>query len=255
MTKIPYCDLAWNPIVGCLAKSRGCLHCFAARMAHRGMCEQHRGLTVMRGKRVAWNGDINLVEDALEKPLHWRKPRRVFVGTMTDIFYDLVPLDYLTKIFDVMRRCPQHTFLVLTKRLKRASEFPWPNAPHIQLIASAEDQKTYDERVQLLVHKCDATVKGVSLEPLLGPITLRATGRLHLSWVVVGGESGPNARPMKKEWAVSILDQCEDASLAAYFKQTGAVLARELGLEDGAGADPNEWPEELRIQEFPNTGI
>lgn len=256
MTKIPYCDEVYNPAVGCREKSAGCKNCYAARMAHRGMCDQHRGLTTIQNGHVRWNGKVNLVHDALEKPLHWKKPRRIFVGSMTDLFYKGVPSSYIERVFGVMRECRQHTFLVLTKRLERAASFPWPrNCPHIQLIASAEDQKTYDERVKVLVHKCAAQTKGVSLEPLLGPIDLRGTGRLHLSWVVVGGESGPGARPMDIEWAESILDQCYHAEVPVYFKQTGAVLARELCLKDRTGADPHEWPGELQVQEFPGSQL
>lgn len=281
MTKIPWCDEAWNPVVGCRPVSEGCRHCYAARMAHRGMCEQHRGLTKMGKGGPVWNGKVNLVHRALEIPQHWRKPRRIFVDSMFDLFYERVPFEYVAAIFGVMTACPQHTFLCLTKREHRAAQFTewfyrdrpkhkinsairrfvpdldpivedmsWP-LPNVQLIVSTEDQETYDDRVHVLVHSCLAAVKGVSVEPMLGPIKLRATGRLHLQWVVIGGESGHRARPMKRQWVYNLIRECKDADIAVYVKQTGDVLARELDLESRSGSDPKEWPEFLRIQEYP----
>lgn len=228
-----------------------------------------------------WTGQVNLVPSALSKPLHWRKPRRIFVDSMFDLFYERVPFEYVAAIFGVMAACSEHTFLCLTKRENRAAQFtewlyrdrtrhkinaavrrfvpevdamvedvPWPLS-NVQLIVSTEDQESYDDRVHVLVHSCQAAVKGVSVEPMLGPIKLRATGRLHLQWVVIGGESGHRARPMKREWAYDLIRQCHAADIPAYFKQTGDVLARELDLQDRSGADPDEWGKKLRIQEFP----
>lgn len=258
-TGIPYCDEVWNPVVGCSPKSEGCRHCWAARMAHRGMCPQHRGVTKMTENGPVWNGKVNLVPSLLEQPRHWRKPRRIFVGSMTDLFYEKVPMMYLRQVFRMMEECPQHTFMIFTKRPERAAEFfeqtrhkfMWP-LPNVWLITSAEDQKTYNDRVMVLVHKCPGFVKGVSLEPLLGPVDLRATGRMHLSWVIIGGEAGSGARLMEMIWAENLIDQSQENDVATYFKQTGDVLARELGLVSRSGSDPEEWPEHLQIQEYPH---
>jgi protein gp37 len=256
-TGIPYCDEVWNPVIGCRPVSEGCRHCWAARFAHRGMCEQHCGLTRMGRNGPVWNGKVNLVHRALDVPKHWRAPRKIFVGSMTDIFYEKVPLNFLAEIFCTIAECRRHTFLLLTKRIRRAVEFfratrhaGWP-LRNLWLLTSAEDQKTYDERVSLLVHDCPEFVKGVSLEPLLGPVTLKDKDRLHLSWVIVGGESGPGARPMKMSWAKSLLDECRNSGIAFFMKQTGTVLASELGLDSRDGSNPKEWERTLRVRQYP----
>jgi len=231
------------------------------------MCKQHQGLTRLGKNGPVWNGKVNFVKEALNLPLRWRTKRLAFVGSMSDLFYEGVSPVVRGQMVGIMAAAWTHRFLVLTKRVEELLAFSkglchyqhddrklrprdgWPS--NVALIASAEDQRHYDIRVQKLVHKtpCMVSQRGMSLEPLLGPIRLGATGRIHLSWVVVGGESGPGARPMKLDWALDLIKECRDADVPVYFKQTGTVLAREMGLSSRAGEDPGEWPEELCIQE------
>jgi len=319
---IEWCDATWQPTLGCERVSPGCDNCYAMKQLHRGLCEAHRGLTKLRPKDasrpgVDWNGKVRLQPEVLSLPLRWKKPRRVFVDSLSDLFHRKVPHQYIAAVFGVMAATPQHTYLVLTKRDPRSffawaeqgrggnpasvlmwshalelgvavpsdSEDVWP-LPNVHLGVSVEDQQRADERIPQLL-QCPAAVHWVSAEPLLGPVDLGAyiPERAHLGfvgpelraagynegpvmlrrgdrlgWVVVGGESGPGARPFHIEWARSTVAQCRAAGVPIFVKQIGArpwelqpgwKVAREITLFDSKGGDMAEWPVDLRVRETP----
>ncbi len=339
-TSIEWTDATWSPVTGCTKVSAGCKHCYAEGVAERFWGE--RKFT-----------DVRCHPERLEAPLHWRKPRRVFVNSMSDLFHEDVQAEFIGRVFAVMALCPQHTFQILTKRPQRmadlfadgivgpvrgwaeqiawertrdagsnlpANQFrlSWP-LPNVWLGVSAEDQATADERIPLLL-ETPAAVRFVSCEPLLGPIDVtvlqrsdgwqvdslrgiyshscdegfdhpaayeEVPGGPHLDWLIVGGESGPNARPCDVAWIRSIVEQCGEAGLACFVKQLGAVPFvgdgkhthvsgyrgygvvcdqgdpcphcgkhpitqwPSLVLRDRKGSDPSEWPDDLRVREFP----
>ncbi len=329
MTTIEWTEKVWNPVVGCSRVSAGCEHCYAERVAHRQMQSAHEGLTVLGKHGPRWNGTVRTLPERLEQPLRWRKPRRIFVNSMSDLFHEAVPFEFVAAVFGVMAACPQHTFQVLTKRLERAREFvawfgaeaelygphavlhvalgayfnavhipsggglacervcemgwdlEWP-LPNVHLGVSCEDQATADERIPILL-ELPAAVRWVSLEPMLGAVNLqqlvhrfRGNTRTRgvdalfpsfgprLDWVVIGGESGPGARPFDLAWARSVTEQCERAGVPVFVKQLGAHpvnsacidgVSRPPGvpvpLRDRKGGDMSEWPADLRVREFP----
>ena len=418
-TGISWTDATWNPIRGCSKVSAGCKNCYAEKVAARfsGPGQPYEG-TVRDGR---WNGQIRFVPEKLIEPLRWKRPRRIFVNSMSDLFHDGVPFEFIAAVFGVMAACPQHTFQVLTKRPERAVEFfawaqgnnhshpettclhysraytaapangvyRWP-LPNVHIGVSVEDQETADARIPFLL-QCPASVRFVSYEPALGPVDFigwgpdapagpsedtperwadfawpewvpaeerahiesfwrEAWGRgprawlrdnvhqhapatgtrrmwsigeggwaktnkrdagdawgryLHcwnnigrvitddgrvlmasggsgaswlwrrddgqrINWIIVGGESGPNARPFDVAWARSTIEQCRAAGVACFVKQVGAhpwdgpgslwgadptMRSGAIRLSDRAGADPSEWPDDLRVQEFPNGNI
>lgn len=210
---IEWTEMTWNPVTGCSKISAGCKFCYAETMAKR-----LRAMGVVRYK----NGfNVTLQPDLLNVPLRWKEPRIVFVNSMSDLFHEKVPTEYIQKIFDVMTRCPQHTFQILTKRSKRlkqiADKLPW--APNIWMGVSVEDERVLQRIIDL--HSIPAGVRFLSCEPLIGPLNYLPLQGIH--WVIVGGESGPGARPMKKEWVKSIFRQCRDAKVPFFFKQWGGV--------------------------------
>jgi protein gp37 len=212
-SNIEWTEMTWNPVTGCTKISQGCKNCYAERMAKR--------LRAMGSDRYRDGFKITLHPDLLELPRKWRQPRTVFVNSMSDLFHEDIPADYIAQVFETMRACPQHTFQVLTKRAERlaalAPELPWP--PNVWMGVSVEDGRV-TERVSLLL-KVPAAVRFLSLETLIGP--LEKLPLRGIDWVIVGGESGPRARPMKREWVVSILRQCRTAGAAFFFKQWGGV--------------------------------
>ena len=219
MTRIEWTEATWNPVTGCTKMSPGCTHCYAERMAHR---LQAMGLDKYR------NGfRITLHPDVLEAPLRWKKPRMIFVNSMSDLFHHDVPLDFIYQVFEVMRKASRHSFQVLTKRAKRlraiAPSLPWPE--NVWMGVSVE-HAAYTYRIDML-RQTGAAVKFLSLEPLLGPLpNLDLTG---IHWVIVGGESGPGARPMEVEWVRDIRDQCVRAGVPFFFKQWGGVVKKRTG--------------------------
>lgn len=228
---IEWTGSTWNPVTGCTKVSPGCKHCYAERMAER--------LSAM-GQRNYRNGfQLTLQPQMLELPLRWRRPQRIFVNSMSDLFHDDVPLDYIQAVFDVMRRAHWHEFQVLTKRAERLAKLSpqvdW--APNVWMGVSVENAK-YTGRIDLL-RSTGAKVRFLSVEPLLGPV-----GKMDLTridWVIVGGESGPRARPMLREWVVDIQRQCREAKVAFFFKQWGGVNKKRTGRElDGRTYD--EFP-------------
>lgn len=275
-TGIEWCDSTWNPVTGCDKVSPGCDHCYAESVAHR-----------FAGTKAYPDGfAVTLRPERLDQPLRWSKPRRIFVNSMSDLFHDRVPDEYIAKVFAVMALAPRHTFQVLTKRHGRMRSLlcsrafyaavydallsPWMDEvrvgedillsamdwcghlgrqrlpdplPNLWLGVSAEDQQRADLRIPALLDT-PAEVRFVSAEPLLGPIDLHADpiGKDsvfwvgHLDWVIVGGESGPGARPMHPDWARSLRDQCIEAGVAFLFKQWG------------------EWVEDVTIRHAHGTG-
>jgi protein gp37 len=218
-SSIEWTEATWNPVTGCTKVSPGCKHCYAERMAKR--------LHAM-GQPNYRNGFRLTVHDAmLDLPLAWRRPRVVFVNSMSDLFHRDVPLSFIERVFDVMRRASWHTFQVLTKRSDRLLELspylPW--SPNVWMGVSVESAK-YVFRVDHL-RKTAAAVKFLSLEPLLGPLDALDLG--GIDWAIVGGESGPRARPMNSAWVVDIRDQCRRAGVAFFFKQWGGANKKRAG--------------------------
>jgi protein gp37 len=366
-TAISWTDETWNPIAGCARVSAGCENCYAEKMTRRlNMMGKpgYEGLIdhfwAQDSGRWRWSGKIQLFPERLDKPLRWRKPRRIFVCSMSDLFHPDVPDQFIARVFAMMARASRHTFQVLTKRPERAArllgdpaqyeagefaislageletepygyEGGWP-LPNVWLGTSVENQKAADERIPHLL-ATPAAVRFLSVEPLLGPINLylptktwgpRSDGRpgcdhcctgdrcdepSHLErqkcpycrgtgdattvdWVIVGGESGPGARPCNVEWIRDIVRQCREAEVPCFMKQLGAWRADQppgycrlskrrwshpsvTFLADGSpynarepdglfapgtwtayrwgghGAEPNDWPNDLRVQEWP----
>lgn len=220
-SKIEWTDATWNPVRGCTKISPGCKHCYAERFA-----ERFRGV---KGHPFEQGFDLRLIPAKVAEPLSWRKPQRIFVNSMSDLFHDNVPTEYIQSVFDVMNQADWHQYQVLTKRAERLEELsdklPW--APHIWMGVSVEN-KDYLWRIDHL-RRTKAHIKFLSIEPLLGPL-----GKINLrgvDWVIVGGESGPGARSMNAEWVTEIKDQCVRAGGAFFFKQWGGVQKKRHGRE------------------------
>lgn len=223
-TSIEWATDVWNPVTGCSKVSEGCRHCYAERVAGRFWGD--RKFT-----------DVRVHPERLDQPLHWKKPRRVFVNSMSDLFHPVVDDDFIEDVFRVMARTPQHTYMVLTKRPEQMRAWfegydavrPLPN---VWLGVSVENQKAADERIPMLLGT-PAAVRFVSCEPLLGPVKLvkwlpsydpmqhyaRPVHEEKLDWVIAGGESGPGARPMHPDWARGLRDACVAAQVPFFFKQ------------------------------------
>lgn len=218
---IEWTGSTWNPVTGCKKISPGCKHCYAERMALR--------LKAMGQPNYARGFDLALHEHALELPLSWKKPQTIFVNSMSDLFLEGVPTEFIHKVFDVMRKAHWHTFQVLTKRSGRlhelSPELPW--APNIWMGVSVENAD-YTFRINHL-RESGACIKFLSIEPLLGP--LPDLDLREIDWVIVGGESGPGARPMKPEWVLDIRDQCRQAKVPFFFKQWGGFNKKKAGRE------------------------
>ena len=337
MTKIQWTDRTWNPVRGCSRVSEGCRNCYAERMARRfsgGGFDSTAPFHAFADDR-GWTGRVELVESKLMEPLRWRKPSRVFVNSMSDLFHESLPDEAIDRVFAVMALAPQHTFQVLTKRPRRMLEWStrptainvdgeertgardavalsaggmcgWPHGvldgravlhvrrgwplPNVWLGVSVEDQATADERIPKLL-ATPAAVRFVSYEPALGPVDFNKRELLcktwrrgitigtYLDWIIVGGESGPGARPFDVAWARSVVRQCKDAGVACFVKQLGAnpvggeldcdecdgsgrylidgkplrcICADGRVLRDRKGGEPSEWPDDLRVREFPD---
>lgn len=229
-SSIEWTEATWNPVAGCTIISPGCTNCYAMRLAHRlelmGQ-SKYAGTTRMSGGRAKWNGKVKLDIDALEIPKRWKLSRTIFVNSMSDLFHEQVPLDFIQQVFATMAEATQHTFQILTKRAERAARLsanlPWPENVWMGVSVESAD---YVDRIDEL-RKTTAVVKFLSLEPLLGPLeNLDLEG---IDWAIVGGESGPTARPMAPDWLRSIRDQCLTAGVAFHFKQWGGVNKKKAG--------------------------
>ena len=216
---IEWTEMTWNPVTGCNKISQGCKHCYAERMANR--------LHAMGMERYRNNFEVTLHEDLITEPLKWVKPRTVFVNSMSDLFHEDIPFDFIRRVFDTMVQCPQHIFQVLTKRSERLraieGNLPWPE--NIWMGVSVENEKVM-HRVQDL-SEVPSKIRFLSCEPLIGPLDNIPLEKIH--WVIVGGESGPGSRPMKVEWIDSILTQCRNYHTAFFFKQWGGVRKDRTG--------------------------
>lgn len=293
-TEIAWTDATWNPVRGCSRISTGCERCYAERMAARfsGPGLAYEGLAKMTPSGPRWTGELRLAMNHLKDPLKWKEPCRIFVNSMSDLFHENLSLTDISMVWGIMRAAPQHVFQILTKRPERMRT--WAQAwldqegellPNVWLGVSVENQETADERIPILL-KTAAAVQFLSCEPLLGPINLRLHG-LSPDWVIVGGESGPEARECRVSWVRSIVGQCRRWEVPVFVKQLGAHVidrndagfdgtepdrwpedtehddwdkdpARQyqgadtrILLADSKGADPDEWPEDLRLQNFP----
>ncbi len=223
-SSIEWTDATWNPVTGCTKISPGCKHCYAERMAKR--------LKAMGQRNYANGFDLTLQPHMLERPLQWRRPSQVFVNSMSDLFHKDVPGAYIKRVFDVMRRADWHQYQVLTKRSERlrelAPQLPWE--PQIWMGVSVENED-YLYRIDDL-RQTGAHIKFLSLEPLLGP--LHRLNLRGIDWVIVGGESGPAARPMRADWVREIRDRCRRSDVPFFFKQWGGpVKSRNGRLLDG----------------------
>ena len=332
-SNIEWTDDTWNPVRGCSRYSPGCLNCYAERQAVRqsGPGGKYEGLVRSTPSGPRWTGKVAFDEKKLVEPLSWRKPRRVFVNSMSDLFHEALTDEQIDRVFAVMALADQHTFQCLTKRPQRMRDYlreiqddlkdthhwaalaseitdspcavgtvesrDWP-LPNVWLGVSVEDQKTADERIPILLDT-PAAVRFVSVEPMLGPVDFKrvktacgawATGcccsapacmHTKLDWVIVGGESGPGARPCDVALIRGIVRQCRESGTAVFVKQLGRFIGAfndqiadvwpndtqtsasasyqgadvRVFLRDRKGGDPSEWPEALRVREFPTTAM
>lgn len=218
-SSIEWTQATWNPITGCNKVSPGCKHCYAERFSER--------LKAMGVAKYSHGFEVAVHEDMLSIPLGWKKPRRIFVNSMSDLFHEEVPFEFIEKVFIVMEKAYWHQFQVLTKRSQRLAELApqinWPN--NVWMGVSVEEQR-YTYRIADLC-KTGGKIKFLSLEPLLGPLpSLNLSG---IGWVIVGGESGPGARPMEQKWVLDIRDQCIDSNVPFFFKQWGGTNKKRNG--------------------------
>jgi protein gp37 len=225
---IEWTEATWNPVTGCSKISPGCKNCYAERLSRR--------LHAMGSKRYRNGFDITLQPDLLDLPLHWRQPRQIFVNSMSDLFHEDIPVEYLLRVFSTMQRAHWHTFQILTKRSQRLAEvshlLQWPT--NIWMGVSVESPQYYSRIHDLIL--VPAAVRFLSLEPILAPLPdLPLRG---IDWVIVGGESGPGARPMKSEWVREIRGCCRREEVPFFFKQWGGVRKKATGRKlDGRSYD------------------
>ncbi len=216
---IEWTDATWNPVTGCTKISPGCKHCYAERMAHR--------LQAMGCYNYRNGFEVTLQEHVLYLPLSWKRSRRIFVNSMSDLFHEAIPVDYVGRVFEVMRAAQWHQFQVLTKRSDRLQQLApsllW--ASNIWMGVSVESRK-YLYRIDHLRNTA-AAIKFISFEPLLG--SLGALDLRGIDWVIVGGESGPGARPIEKSWVLEILRACRRARVPFFFKQWGGTRKKSAG--------------------------
>jgi protein gp37 len=234
-TSIEWTDATWNPVTGCRRISPGCQHCYAERFS-----ERFRGVA---DHPFRFGFDLTLRPERLEHPLTWRRPRMIFVNSMSDLFHKGVPTEFVNRVFDTMERADWHIFQVLTKRSSRMRNYvrqrygPSSAPPHIWLGVSIEDDARRSRVRHLL--ETPVPIRFLSIEPLIGPI--RPLALDGIGWVIVGGESGPGARPMQPEWVRPLRDQCVAASVPFFFKQWGGRNPKSGGRELD-GREWNEWP-------------
>lgn len=289
-SKIEWTTDTWNPIRGCSRVSDECTRCYAEGVAHRfsGPGQPYDGLTKVVNGVPTWNGKIMLVPDILDQPLRWKRPRLIFVNSMSDLFHEGIPFEYVDRVFAVMALAPQHTFQVLTKRADRMLEYmtqagigrvgyiegrakqmarergqpiqtgktlTWP-LPNVWLGVSAGHQKGAEERIPLL-KRTPAAVRFVSYEPALGEVKWGPLlADRSIGWVIVGGESGPGARPFDIAWAQRTVKACANAGVPCFVKQLGAKPNlhgfEAPPLRDKKGGDWSEWADEfIRVRQFP----
>ena len=218
-TAIEWTESTWNPVTGCTKISEGCAHCYAERMARR--------LKAMGQKNYVNGFKVAQHPHALALPLNWKKPQAIFVNSMSDLFHKDIPISFIRQVFDIMEQAYWHRFQILTKRAIRLSDLaPSLNWPHNVWIGVTVEKDSYIKRIDYL-RDVPAAVRFLSLEPLLGP--LPELNLSNIDWVIVGGESGPGARPMKKKWVLDIQHQCRKAKVPFFFKQWGGTNKKKAG--------------------------
>jgi protein gp37 len=234
-TRIEWTEATWNPVTGCDQVSPGCAHCYAKTFA-----ERWRNIP---GHHYEQGFDLRLWPERLEQPLQWRRPRMIFVNSMSDLFHEGIPLAYIERVFDVMARAPHHTFQILTKRHQRlaelAPELCWPE--NVWMGVSIENRR-FVKRADFL-GEVPAVVRFISAEPLLGPLDGLDLSGIH--WLIAGGESGHRHRPVREEWMIELRDQCREQGVAFFFKQWGGRTPKAGGrLLDGRTWDELPQPRE-----------
>lgn len=243
-SEIEWTEATWNPVAGCSLVSPGCTNCYAMRMAARlqamGM-QKYAGTTRKSGQRHVWTGRVNLDAKALSAPLTWGKPQRIFVNSMSDLFQEALAEEFVLQVWRVMEQAHWHTFQILTKRPERMlsllSQPAFRVLPHVWLGTSVENED-HVGRIELL-RRTPAAIRFVSFEPLLAPILNPDLTGIH--WAIVGGESGPRARPMKSEWVESLRDACLRQGVAFFFKQWGGRRKKATGRALG-GRTWDDYP-------------
>ena len=232
LSDIEWTEATWNPVAGCSMVSPGCTNCYAQRMAARlnamGVAK-YAGTTRKSGRRAVWTGLVNFDESALSAPLDWRKPKRIFVNSMSDLFQTPVPESFIRSVWEIMEQAHWHTFQILTKRPERMRDVlkagKFPTLKNVWLGTSVESQE-YVGRIATL-RETPAHIRFVSFEPLIGPIVDADLSGIH--WAIVGGESGPGARPMEPWWVEELRDSCHQQRVAFFFKQWGGVRKDRTG--------------------------
>lgn len=254
-TNIPWTDFSWNPSVGC---ENSCDYCYA-RKTHN-----MRHKAYLAGKKLPKQyakpfEEIQLFPERLDAPLHKRKPCKIFVGSVADLFSPSVPFEFIDKVMDIINICRQHTFQILTKRPKRTLEYinriePFRWHSNIWLGVTAENQEQADKRIPILL-QIPAAVRFVSVEPMLGliqlpkpimPLSYDEPGLPYIDWVIIGCESGPKRRPCKIEWVRDLVNQCESAGVAVFVKQ--------LDINGKVEKDINKFPKQLQVRQYPKGG-
>ena len=229
-TSIEWTDATWNPVAGCTVLSAGCTNCYAMRMAARLQAmglPKYQGLTRKSGERHVWTGAVSLDEAALSIPAGWRKPRLIFVNSMSDLFQEPVPFEFIRRVWATMADTPRHTYQILTKRPERMAELvgDLPVLPNVWLGTSVENEAALGRLDHL--RSTRAAVRFVSFEPLIGSVAQAdLTG---VQWAIVGGESGPRAREMQEEWVDEVIDACIASGTAFFFKQWGGRNKKRAG--------------------------
>lgn len=224
-SQIEWTDATWNPVAGCTVVAAGCTNCYAMELARRleamGM-QKYTGLTRKSGKKVVWNGVVREDRSSLQVPLKWKKPRKIFVNSMSDLFHDAVSDEFILEVWRVMEQTPRHNYQILTKRPERMAKLVsgviGKTLPNVWLGTSVEDGHVLD-RIDYL-REVPAIIRFISFEPLIGPVGHVDLSDIH--WAIVGGESGKNARPIKEEWIDQIYAQCKLYKSVFFFKQWGA---------------------------------
>jgi protein gp37 len=241
LSSIEWTEATWNPITGCAKVSPGCAHCYAEVFA-----ERWRGI---RGHHYEQGFDLRLWPERVDQPLRWRRPRRIFVNSMSDLFHEDVPVEYIERVFAVMVEAERHVFQILTKRAERLAELaprlPWP--ANVWMGVTVENRR--------FVHRADylrqvpAAVRFISAEPLLTELT--KLDLTDIDWLIAGGESGPRARPLDLAWVEELAAKGATSGTAFFMKQLGTVRAKELGSRDRKGTDMELFPPTLRRREMP----
>ncbi len=239
-TSIEWTDMTWNPVAGCTVLSPGCTNCYAMRMAARLDAmgtPKYQGLTRTSGGRAKWTGTVRPDPASLETPLHWHKPRMVFVNSMSDLFHEQVPTEFIGRVWSVMERTPKHTFQILTKRPERMAALSkdLPLLKNVWLGTSVESSD-YLFRLDHL-RAVRSKIRFVSFEPLLGSVGRANLSKIH--WAIVGGESGPQARLMERQWVDEIHTACRKYDTAFFFKQWGGRNKKATGR----AIDGKTWDE------------